>query len=348
MTKEFQPTIISATQKTTEKILPYLSFPLTKFCQFRCLYCGVGGETTASHEDKASVEFVLKRVQIGYNYGIRKFRLTGGEPLSHPYFNKIVDEISQLDGVSLLVNTNGDLIERKQDWISSVKPNVRFAVSFDAMDEEKFDKITGTKGHYNRVVSGIKLLSKMGKLTRLNLVVTKQNVDEIFRVIDFCRSLGCNLKILEVCSVPIPYNNWEDFHVFLDDIEAEFVRSATDVEPHEYSKSFGIPMPVYNLDGVKVTIKSSAYGSRYDVDGICKGCSYFPCHEGLYDMYLLPDDRLCGCRWSETSVAQHEEFISSLDYIATAFQRSEWRKIENLQPMTPLPPFVCNDNTNSD
>lgn len=343
MNNEFEPIILNAPQKIENKIFPYLSFPLTKFCQFKCLYCGVGGETTASYESITTASFVIQRAEIGYAHGVRKFRLTGGEPLSHPEFEKIVDSLSRFENSSLLINTNGDLLSKKSSWLNTVSSNVRFAVSLDSLEPSKFDWITGSKGHFDRVIAGIRLLASKKLLTRLNLVVTKHNVDEVFSVIDFCKELGCNLKLLEVCSVPIPYSNWEDFHVKLDDIERQLVEKSKSVAPHEYSKSFGIPMPVYNVDGVNVTVKSSLYGSRYDAEGICKGCNYFPCHEGLYDMYLLPDDRLCGCRWSDTSVAQNQDFRETLDFMVNVFQRAEWQKIEKIQPMKPLPSFVCHN-----
>ena len=99
-------------------------------------------------------------------------------------------------------------------------------------------------------------------------------------------------------------------------------------------------MPIYHIGGVKVTVKASSHGARYDTSGICKKCEYFPCHEGLYDLYLIPDGRLCGCRWSETSVAKGETFLDHLIYLAEAFQRAEWLERGEMKPMVPMPRFV--------
>lgn len=337
---DIELSIIPSNGKVNHNILAYLTFAISSHCSFKCAYCGEGGETTASFKPRASLEFVIERAQIAYDYGIRKFRLTGGEPTEHTRFDEMVDFISGLEDASLLVNTHGGMILRKKEWLSSLKPNVRFAVSLDTLRQDYFDKLTGTVGRFIAVLEGIKFLADRGSLTRLNMVVHKENIGEVFSMIDFCRSLGCNLKLLEVSSAPVPFSNWEDLYVNLAPLEEELTKRTAKVESHQYSRSFGIPMPIYTIDGVQVTVKCAAHGTRYDTHGICKGCSLYPCHEGLYDMYLLPDGRLCGCRWSETSVARGENFREQLDYMVKAFQRAEWLKLEHMRPMQTVPSFV--------
>jgi len=343
MVFKFIPELILPDQKIQNNILPFLSFPITKYCPFRCIYCGEGGETTASFDTNATFKFVQEHASFGYQYGIRKFRLTGGEPTSHPDFEAMTEFISSFDDAFVLINSNGTKINTRRNWVYKLSKNVKFAVSLDTLKSDLFDHFTRTKGRFNEVSEGIRVLAESGNLYRLNMVVTKLNVNEVFSLITFCQNIGCNLKLLEVCSVPIPYGSWEDLYVPLDDIEDELAKQATMIKSHQYSRGFGIPMPIYQIDNVYVTIKSSRHGAHYDKEGICKDCQYYPCHEGVYDLYLLPDGRLCGCRWSETSVAKGETFLERLSYLANVFQRAEWVNPKSMKAMQPMPQFVLHN-----
>jgi hypothetical protein len=115
---------------------------------------------------------------------------------------------------------------------------------------------------------------------------------------------------------------------------------ALDRATHEYARSFGTPCFIYDIDGVRITVKSTSHGSRYDPDGICNDCFYYPCHEGLYDMFLLPDGRLCGCRWSATSVIAADDFIKALNDLSRIFQRADWHLPEQVLDMPPYPDFI--------
>ena len=340
MTKHAGFDVIPPSQKVRENILPYLTFPLTTSCIFRCAYCGKGGETTASHEPMVAYEFVVSRTLQAYDYGIRKFRLTGGEPTLHKRFGDLLAFFGGFEDTYLLVNTNAALIKKRRDLLTYANENVYFAASLDSLDRDNFDRISGTSGYFDDVVDGIKMLADRGNLLRINMVVNHWNVHEVFPMIDFCRDLGCHLKLLDVVSVPIPYRDWDALHVCTDSLEDELAEHADSVESHQYARSFGTPCTIYTIVGVRVTVKSTSHGSRYDVGGICKECPYFPCHEGLYDLFLLPDGRLCGCRWSETGVSPGVTFAEVLDNLIKVFQRADWYQFDRVESMLPHPNFV--------
>jgi len=332
--------VISPERKQKENILPYLTFPLTTSCMFQCAYCGQGGETTASHKAMPTYEFVVDRTLQAYDYGVRKFRLTGGEPTLHKRFGDMLAFFSQVPDVFLLVNTNAALIGRNEHLLNNAGVNVHFAASLDSLDRCNFDRITGTDGYFDDVIRGIRLLAAHGNLFRLNMVVNRWNIHEVFSIIDFCRELGCNLKLLDVVSVPIPFNDWDNLHICTDPLEDELAERADYFELHQYARSFGTPCNIYTVDGVRVTVKSTSHGSHYDTEGICKGCPYFPCHEGVYDLFLLPDGRLCGCRWSEESVSSGNTFLEMLDTLVKVFQRAKWYHPSEVVSMKPYPTFT--------
>jgi GTP 3',8-cyclase len=338
--KTFNFDIISSTQKIKNGIIPYLTFPLIKFCGFQCLYCGLGGEMTASYQSIADINFVIEKTLQAYEYGIRKFRFTGGEPTLYERFADLLKFYSKLDDITLLFNSNGAYIKEKKKILYSAKKNVHFAVSFDSLNKKNFDRITGTTKYFHNVLDGIKILSDYGRLLRINMVISKLNVHEVFDMIDFCRGFGVNLKLLDVVSVPIPFNERNNLFIDTDELEAELIKRADHIESHQYAKNFGTPCSIYTINGVQVTVKLVKNGSHFDLDGICKGCPYFPCHEGLYDLLLLPDGRLCGCRWLEKSVSPGNSFVKALDNLVKAFQRAEWYKSCNVESMAQYPEFV--------
>lgn len=343
--------IVSASEKRRQHILPFLTFPLTKSCNLRCRYCGDGGEMSASAVDQwRGVEAIGHVASEAGRQGIQKFRLTGGEPLVHPDFATIC---RRLEGIVpyVHVNTNGTLLKRHARDLAGLSRDVfHFAVSLDTLHEGTFDALTHTKGQLGQVVEGTRLLAELGLLLRVNMVVTQANIDHVPMIIAFCSEVGCHLKLLDVVSVPLPFDSRPSLHVSLNPVEEWLSASADGVEDHAYAASFGTPCTIYRVGDVRVTVKSTWNGSRYDRAGICRGCEYYPCHEGLYDIFALPDGRIVGCRWNESSVAKQasqardasstEGTRADLEWLCRVFQRAEHVPRTANPPMAPYPEFV--------
>ena len=109
---------------------------------------------------------------------------------------------------------------------------------------------------------GTKILKDLGYLMRINMVVGSFNLDEVDAMIDFCRGTGCDLKLQEVASVPYPNSEWNEIHVDLSCIEQALIDKAGRVVVHDYARSFGIPVKVFDIEGVMVTLKSMSVSSR--------------------------------------------------------------------------------------
>lgn len=301
---------------------PFLSFPITKRCNFKCMYCGIGGEATASNTTIIDLPLIKKLVQIGLNNGVKKFRLTGGEPLLHKDIENILLYFSEL-GYFTLVNTNGSLILKRKSILEKISNNIRFAVSLDTLKQEKLPKIS-QNDCLSDVIEGIKFLKEKGLLMRVNMVVGKHNYDEIFDIINFCQEMECDMKILDIVSVPVPFGTRGDFYQEVTTLEKDLSEKCDDIYSHEYTRGFGTPCYRYRFGKTYVTVKNSAKGSHYDrkEGGICSGCQYFPCHEGLYDLFALSDGRLCACRWTEKQKYGSQE--EQMKYLIEAFRRSDY------------------------
>lgn len=302
--------------------LPFLSFPITKRCNFHCLYCGMGGEATASSNDYITPSLIQKYVDHGIERGLKKFRITGGEPFLHPQIKEILSYLAST-GSYVLVNTNGSLIMKHVDWLKDLPSTVKFAVSFDTLKPDVLKVISGSHDHA-AVINGIRFLAGQGNLLRLNMVINKYNCEEVYDIIHFCQELNCDLKILDVVSVPVPFSaDRQDFYREVNSLEGDFSQKCDAVYSHEYSRGFGTPCYRYKFGNTYVTVKNSKKGSHYDIsaaDSICRQCKYFPCHEGLYDLFCLSDGRLCSCRWTEEQ--KHADPFEQMDWLIEVFKRA--------------------------
>jgi molybdenum cofactor biosynthesis enzyme MoaA len=282
--------------------LPYITFPITSVCQLRCAYCNKDGSGEAFD---SGVKFVspneIERIaSIAHDTGIRKIRITGGEPLLHPHIERILLNLSKLSDVKISLNTNGLFIDRLKNLLSSPPNNIKYIVSLDTLDRNKFKIIagrsTGKWGDIRRVFESISVLQEKKVLQRINMVLTKDNFDEVLSMVDFCRANNCDLKISDIAEPSDMRSSLETSYVAIDKWEAKLDEMCDFKIKHEYSKFYGIPQTVYSIDGVRVTVKNSSHGATHSIDGPCQSCSHYPCEEGLYFIYANCNGTFSACR----------------------------------------------------
>lgn len=311
---------LACADKRSDVWVPFLSFPITKRCNFRCAYCGVGGEATASDNAQIEPQQIRTIVSLAAQKGIRKFRLTGGEPFTHREVGRILEIFNEF-GYFTLINTNGSLLTEHEGLLRTLRSNFRFAVSLDTLVPERLKEISCVDMH-KQIIDGIMLLRELGLLMRINTVVTQMNFHEIPDILSFCQKLGCDLKLLDVVSVPVPFGDRQSIYQEISTLERKMSEGCDEILSHEYTRGFGTPCKRYRFGKTCVTVKNSVKGSHYDIGdgGLCCKCQYYPCHEGLYDIFALSDGRLCSCRWTE--VQKCEKMDSQLDFLINAFRRS--------------------------
>jgi cyclic pyranopterin phosphate synthase len=164
----------------------YLRVSITDRCNLRCIYCmPAEGITCMRHEEILDYEEILRIIRISTELGIRKVRITGGEPLVR---RGIVDFIAslctmkELDDISM--TTNGILLaDFAQDLYSAGMRRIN--ISLDSLNAEKYARITRL-GDINAVLKGIQVAREVGfSPIKINIVAIKgYNDDEI---LDFAR-----------------------------------------------------------------------------------------------------------------------------------------------------------------
>jgi cyclic pyranopterin phosphate synthase len=178
----------------------YLRISVTDRCNLRCIYCmPPEGVPHISHSEILSYEEIRAVVQAAAHLGVRKIRLTGGEPLVRADFPELVKMLSQIEGIEeLSLTTNGALLK---DYAQALKQAglSRVNVSLDTLRRSRFQHVTRL-GELKDVLTGIEAAKEAGLLPiKINTVVMRGiNDDEI---LDFARMTykdGWHVRFIEL------------------------------------------------------------------------------------------------------------------------------------------------------
>ncbi len=184
-----------------QRPITYLRISVTDRCDFRCSYCMAEEMTFLPRKQLLSLE-ELDRVCSGFiGLGVKKLRVTGGEPLVRKdimtFFRSMSRHLESGALDELTLTTNGSQLSRFANDLaaSGVK---RVNVSLDTLDEEKFRQIT-RRGDLSKVMAGIDAAQKAGLRVKINAVALKQfNEDEIFRMTEWAAERDMDLTWIEV------------------------------------------------------------------------------------------------------------------------------------------------------
>ena len=125
------------------RTIDYLRISLTDRCNFRCIYCmPEDGVSQLSHEDILRMEEIERLVGIVAKLGVKKIRLTGGEPLVRKGVVDLVEKIGNTEGIdNVSITTNGVLLPAMVKQLKAAGLS-RVNISLDTLDEEQFKMIT--------------------------------------------------------------------------------------------------------------------------------------------------------------------------------------------------------------
>ncbi len=177
-----------------------LRISVTDRCNFSCVYCkSAGPENYFPHRDLLSWDEFLRLSRILIGLGIRKVRVTGGEPLLRPGVVDFISRLRQIDGLEdVAITTNGYLLPEKAGELAAAG-SPRVTVSLDSMDPAKFARITRTPRSLEKVMAGIDAALQAGlKPVKVNIVLVRGfNDDEIVDFARFARQRDIILRFIE-------------------------------------------------------------------------------------------------------------------------------------------------------
>lgn len=175
-----------------------LRIALTSRCNLRCVYCHHEGELM--HQNEISLTMAESVAAAASELGIRSIKFTGGEPLLRSDLEDLLHQLpSSLD---LSLTTNGILLADRASTLAEAGLD-RINISLDSLNPETYRSITGCKeGDLDRVIEGIVAAKDAGLLPiKLNVVVLRQNEQDIPRLIDFSRREGLILQLIELMDI---------------------------------------------------------------------------------------------------------------------------------------------------
>ncbi|MFY9841275.1 MAG: GTP 3',8-cyclase MoaA [Xanthobacteraceae bacterium] len=183
------------------RAITYLRVSVTDRCDFRCVYCMAENMSFLPKAEILTLEEVDRLCSAFVARGVRKLRLTGGEPLVRRGIMTLVNSLSRhlrsgaLDELTL--TTNGSQLEKYARDLADAGIR-RINVSLDTLDAEKFHAITRW-GALDRVLAGIDAASAAGLKIKINTVALKHvNDDEFPRLIEWAHGHGMDLTLIEV------------------------------------------------------------------------------------------------------------------------------------------------------
>jgi GTP 3',8-cyclase len=182
------------------RAISYVRVSVTDRCDFRCVYCMAENMTFLPKKDLLSLEELDRLCTTFVELGVRKIRLTGGEPLVRRNIMSLFGSLGRhlesgaLDEIT--VTTNGSQLERFAGELRACGVR-RVNVSLDTLDPACFQAITRW-GKYDKVMAGIEAAKSAGLHVKINMVALKGvNEDELDRMIAWCGAEGFDLTLIE-------------------------------------------------------------------------------------------------------------------------------------------------------
>jgi cyclic pyranopterin phosphate synthase len=187
-----------------------LRISVTDRCNIRCFYCMPAENVQfMDRRELLTFEEIERIVRVAVPLGLRKIRLTGGEPLVRRNLHVLVKMLASVEGIEDLgLTTNGILLaEQAQDLYDTGLRRIN--ISLDALDPQKFEKITRRQG-YEQVIAGIQAAQKVGfNPVKVNAVAVRGlTEDEIVPFGNFARRTGVEIRFIEF--MPLDADNaWQ-------------------------------------------------------------------------------------------------------------------------------------------
>ncbi len=264
------------------RCLRSLRISVTDRCNLRCAYCMPEREYVwLPRQDLLGFEEILELARVFRDLGVRRLRLTGGEPLVRRDLPRLVAMLAGLRGIEdLAMTTNGALLEEHGQALKEAGLH-RVTVSLDTLRRDRFRALAG-RDELERVRAGIQCLADLGLPLKINTVVLRgTNEDEVPDLLEYGRQVGAEVRFIEYMDVG-GATRWDrslvvDRQQILQSIRARF----GDLAPLDRGR--GAPAEAWALgDGTRFGIIASTTApfcgscdrSRLTADGLWFLCLY--------------------------------------------------------------------------
>lgn len=214
-----------------------LRISVTDRCNFRCRYC-MPPEIFDKNFKFLPKPEVLTFEEIAYIArtfvklaGIKKLRITGGEPLMRADLVELIELLNDIEGIEdIAMTTNGSLLPKHAEKLKKAGLN-RVTISLDSLDDEKFGYINGRGIKVQTVLDGIEAAQKAGLEVKLNMVVKKgMNDEDILPMARYFKDKKVILRFIEFMDVGNT-NGWKLDHVVSKKEIFDIINAEMPIEP---------------------------------------------------------------------------------------------------------------------
>lgn len=256
--------------------ISYLRISVTDLCNLRCIYCMPEcGVQKLDHQKILSIEEIEEIAKTAVKLGIKKIRITGGEPLVRRGIEDIVSRISSIDGISeVCLTTNGVMLPEKIDGLIQ-SGLTRINLSLDSLDRDLYKEIT-RGGDYDAAMRGIDAVINAG-LTPLKInavLIGGVNNSQIIPLTDLTKENDIHIRFIEIMPIG-ECSSWNKDRFVKGDIVLDMIPDLEQVGTDGVAR-------IYKRKGYKGTIGlinpiSSHFCNecnriRVTSDGILKPC----------------------------------------------------------------------------
>ena len=193
-----------------------LRISVTDRCNFRCTYCMPKQVFNSKYQflardDLLSFEEIARLIPLFVTYGVRKLRLTGGEPLLRKNLEVLIRELSNINGIEdIALTTNASILTQEKAVLLKKAGLKRITVSLDAIDDETFIQMNDMGVSVQKVLDGIDNARSAGfNKIKVNMVVQKsRNENDIVAMAKYFKGSGHVLRFIEYMDVGNT-NGWD-------------------------------------------------------------------------------------------------------------------------------------------
>lgn len=270
------------------RVHDYLRLSLTDRCNLRCSYCmpeeGIALKPASSYMQRHEIASIARTF---VELGVKKIRLTGGEPLLRKDTDEILRDLAALP-VELAITTNGILLDKYAPTLADC--GIRsINISLDSLREARLNRII-RREHYKVIIRNIHSLLSAGFNVKLNAVIMKgMNDDELVDFVEFTRENKVHYRFIEF--MPFGRNKWDwkngmSFTEMIDKITGEYgdrVERLSD-KPHDTAKNYrinGYAGTFAIIGSVTNPFCSACNRIRLTADGKIKNCLFSPTETDL-------------------------------------------------------------------
>ena len=268
--------------------IDYLRISVTDRCNFRCHYCMPENQKFLNRQEILDFSEIALIAERFISHGIRKIRLTGGEPLVRRDIAELIKSLGRhvhdqrLEELTL--TTNGSRLTEFSDILATAGVR-RINVSIDSLNPDKFSEIT-RGGRLVDVLNGINAAKSVGIKIKINMVALNNiNEDDLMPLVHYCATNGHDISLIETMplgtGVAGRQSDYRALEEFLRPLTSAHPLNSLDIKtsgPARYFEAAGLPLRIGLITPMSKNFCDSCNRLRLTTDGkiyMCLGSESF-------------------------------------------------------------------------